>query len=61
MKAITKNASPQSAAGPLGLRYGYLQAALYGELVEDLAAFATLVLFDSVLFLVFLCSGKRRG
>ena len=42
VKAVIKKASPQSAAGPSGLRYNHLQAALCDELVEDLAAFATL-------------------
>ena len=43
VKAVIKKANPQSAAGPSGLRYSHLQAALYDELVEDLAALATLV------------------
>ena len=43
VKAVPKKANPQSAAGPSGLRYSHLQAALCDELVEDLAAFATLV------------------
>ena len=43
VKAVIKKANPQSAAGPSGLRYSHLQAALCDELVEDLAAFATLV------------------
>ena len=42
-KAVIKKANSQSAAGPSGLRYSHLQAALCDELVEDLAAFATLV------------------
>ena len=42
VKAVIKKANPQSAAGPSGLRYSHLQAALCNELVEDLAAFATL-------------------
>ena len=45
-KAVIKKANPQSAAGASGLRYSHLQAALYDELVEGLAAFATL-LFSS--------------
>ena len=43
VKAVIKKADPQSAAGPSGLRYSHLQATLCGELVEELAAFATLV------------------
>ena len=49
MKALIKNANPQSAAGPSGLRYNSLQAALYDELVEVLTAFAILVFFSRVL------------
>ena len=54
VKAVIKKANPQSAAGPSGLRYSHLQAALCDELVEDLAAFATLV-FPAVFCLK--CSG----
>ena len=43
VKYVIKKSNPQSAAGPSGLRYSHLQAALCDELVEDLAAFATLV------------------
>ena len=43
VKAVIKKANPQSAEGLSGLRYNHLQAALRDELVEDLAAFATLV------------------
>ena len=43
VKAAIKKANPQSAAGASGLRYSHLQAALCNELVEDLAAFPTLV------------------
>ena len=43
VKAVIKKANPQSEASPIGLRYSHLQAALCDELVEDLAAFATLV------------------
>ena len=39
--------------GPSGLRYSHLQAALCDELVEDLAAFATLVFSSRVLPQVF--------
>ena len=53
VKAVIKNADPQSAAGPSGLRYSHLQAALCDELVEDLAAFATLVFSSRVLPKVF--------
>ena len=38
VKAVIKKANPQSAAGPSGLRYSHLQAALCDELVEDLVA-----------------------
>ena len=49
VKAVIKKANPQSAAaGTSGLRYNHLQAALYDELVEDLAAFATLVFSSHV-------------
>ena len=69
VKTVTKKANPQSAAGPSELRYSHLQAALCDELVEDLAAFATLVVFNRVLpkysghctrGLTFLGWGKRR-
>ena len=53
VKAVIKKANPQSAAGPSGLRYSHLQAALYDELVEDLAALATLVFSSRVLPQVF--------
>ena len=53
VKAVIKKASPQSAAGPSGLRYSHLQAALCDELVEDPAAFATLVFSSRVLPQVF--------
>ena len=43
VKAIIKNANPQSAAFLSGVRYSHLQAALCDELVEDLVAFATFV------------------
>ena len=52
-KAAIKNVNPQSATGPSGLRYSHLQAALCDELVEDLAAFATLVFSSRVLPQVF--------
>ena len=51
--AVINKANPQSAAGPSGLRYRHLQAALCDELVEDLAAFATLVFTSRVLNQVF--------
>ena len=41
VKAVIKKANQQSVAGPSGLRYNLLQAALCDELVEYLAAFAT--------------------
>ena len=53
VKAVLKKANPQSSAGPSGLRYSHLQAALCDELVEDLAAFATLVFSSHVLPQVF--------
>ena len=53
VKAVIKKANPQSAAGPSGLRYSHLQAVLCDELVEDLAAFATLVFSSRVLPQVF--------
>ena len=46
---MIKKASPQSAASPSGLRYSHLQAVLWYELVEDLAAFATLITPSRVL------------
>ena len=49
VKAVVKKTNPQSVAGPCGLRYGHLQAALCNELVEDRAAFATLVVSSRVL------------
>ena len=53
VKAVIKKANPQSAAGPSGLRYSHLQAALCDKLIEDLAAFATLVFSSHVLPQVF--------
>ena len=53
VKAVIKKANPQSAAGPSGLRYIHLQATLCDELVEDLAAFATLIFSSRVLPQVF--------
>ena len=53
VKAVIKKANPQSAAGSSGLRYSHLQAALYDELVEGLAAFATLLFSSRVLPQVF--------
>ena len=53
VKSVIKKANPQSAAGPSGLRYSRLQAALCDKLVEDLAAFATLVFSSCVLPQVF--------
>ena len=49
MKAVIKKANPESAAGPSELRYSHLQAALCDEVVEDLAAFATLVFSSRIL------------
>ena len=48
MEAVIKKANPQSAAGPSGLRYSHLQAALCNEQAEDLAAFAMLVFYSRV-------------
>ena len=53
VKAVIKEADPQSAVDPSGLRYSHLQAALCDELVEDLAAFATLIFSSRVLPQVF--------
>ena len=53
VKAVIKKANPQSAAGPSGLRYSHLQAAVCDELVEDLVAVATLVFSSCVLPQVF--------
>ena len=53
VKAVIKKANPQSTAGPSGLRYSHLQAALCDELVEDLAAFATFVYSSRILPQVF--------
>ena len=53
MKAVVKKTNPQSVAGPCGLRYSHLQAALYDELVEDRAAFTTLTFSSRVLPQVF--------
>ena len=46
VKVVINKANPQSAAGLSGLRYSHLQATLCDELMEDLAAFATLCLFQ---------------
>ena len=53
VKAVIKKANLRSAAGSSERRYSHLQAALYDELVEDLAAFATLVFSSRVLPQVF--------
>ena len=53
VKAVIKQANPQSAAGPSGLRYSHLQTAVCDELVEDLATFATLVFSGGALPPVF--------
>ena len=53
LKVFIKKVNPQSAAGPFGLGYSHLQAALCDELVEDLAAFATLVVSSRVFLQVF--------
>ena len=53
VKAVVKNANQQSVAGPSGLLYSLLQAALCDELAEYLAAFATLVFSSRVLPEVF--------
>ena len=53
IKAVIKKANLQIAAGPSGLHYSHLQKALCNELVEVLAAFATLILCSRVLPQVF--------
>ena len=53
VEAAIMKANPQSAAGPSELRYSHLQTALCDELVEDLAAFATLVFSSRVVPQVF--------
>ena len=53
VKAVIKKANPQSVAGPSGLRYSLLQAAMCEKLVEYLAAVATLVFSSRVLPQVF--------
>ena len=53
VKAVIKKDNPQSAAGPSGLHYSHLQTALCDELVEVLAAFATLIFCSRVLPQVF--------
>ena len=53
VKSAIEKANPQSAAGPSGLRYNPLQVTLCDELVEDLAAFATLVFSSRVLPQIF--------
>ena len=53
VKVSIKKANPQSATSPSELRYSHLQAALCDELVDDLAAFATLVFSNRVLPQVF--------
>ena len=40
MKALIKRVNPQTAAGPSGLRYSHLQAALCDDVVEEMAEFA---------------------
>ena len=49
VKTVIKKDNPKCAAGPSGLRYSHLQAALCDKLVEDLAAFVTLVFSSRVL------------
>ena len=70
VRNIIKKVNPQSAAGPSGLRYSHLQAALCDELVEDLAALVTLVFSRRTLPQIcwtlhtnanLFTSGKRRG
>ena len=53
VEAVIKKANSQSAAGPPGLRYSHLQVTLYDELVDDLAAFTTLVFSSRILPKVF--------
>ena len=71
VKVMILESNLQSVAGLSGLHSSHLHAALCDKLVEDLAAFATLVLSNHVLLQVFwtLCTitltflrwGKRRG
>ena len=58
MKAFIKKASPQIAAGSSGERYSHLQATLCDELVEDHAAFTTLIVSSRILPHVFLILHK---
>ena len=51
VKTVVMKANPQSAAGSSVLCYSHFQAALCDELVENLAAFAALVVDGRVLFL----------
>ena len=53
VKTVTKKANPQSAAGPSGLRYCRLKAALCDEVVEDLAVCVALAFSRRVLPQVF--------
>ena len=53
VKAVVRKVNQQSVAGPSGLLYSLLQAALCDELAEYLAAFATLVFSNRVLPQVF--------
>ena len=53
VKAVIKNANPQSVTCLSGLRYSHLQAVLCDQPVEDLAAFATFVFSSHVLPQVF--------
>ena len=53
MRAVIKKTNSQSAAGPSGLRYSHLQAALCKKLVKTLAAFARLVVSSRVFHQVF--------
>ena len=53
VKSVIKKVNPHSTEGPSGLRYSHLQDTLCDELVEVLAAFATLVFSSRVLPQVF--------
>ena len=47
-KAVIKKANPRRAAGPSGLCYSHLQAALCDELVDDFAALSQCLSFSVV-------------
>ena len=53
LKTVINRTNPKSAAGPSGLRYSHLQAALCDGLVEEIAEFTTLVFSSSSLPQIF--------